>query len=146
MNKVISLKLASMILFWFGVVAMFFISIATFQEYATQGYIERLTPPGPSFFVINVFDFIWVTFGHMTHIISGYFLAKGNKGGFIFAIIISLWEVIGVAVIIDVLSPFGIAVRIIFAFVLFLLIYKRKELISLQSSNWRPWKNPTKIV
>ena len=144
LNKVISLNLASMILFWFGVIATFFIWLDLLIEYNTLGYIERLTPQGPSFFIFDLLDFSWHAFAHISHITAGYFLARGSKAGFVFAIIIALWEILGVLIIIDILSPFGIAVRIIFAFVLFLLVYRRKELSFLQSSNWRPWKNPLK--
>lgn len=147
LNKVISLKLASMILFWFGVIATFFIWLGIAGEYGRSGYIERLTPPEPSFFIFNILDFSWTAFAHIAHIIAGYFVARGNKTGFFFGIVISLYETVAFIVLFpeEVLSPFGVAVRIIFAFVLFLLIYKRKELSSLQSSSWRPWKNPTKI-
>src|SRR3990172_7529885 len=136
-----------MILFWFGVIATFFIWLDLLIEYNTLGYIERLTPQGPSFFIFDLLGFSWHAFVHIAHIIAGYFLARGSKSGFVFAIIISLYETVAFVGLFpeELLSPFGIGFRIIFAFVLFLLVYGRKELSSLQPSNWKPWKVRTKI-
>ena len=138
-----------MILFWFGVMTEFFILLGAYIEYKNYGYSEMLTPLPSNESVLNALIFVSSGFIHVIHIVSGYWLSKGTKKSAIMGVSLSLFEIVYYFVpdINPVLyTSHGIAIRVLFAFVLFLIIAGRKELDSLKSENWRPWKNPLKMI
>ena len=147
MNNVLHLKSAAIILFWFGVIAEFFILAGAALEYN-----QTSTFQGMSFdyifleWHVGTLFLTYTLFVHCVHISAGYFLSKGLKIGLILGISVGLYEII--AFLVPQINyeawtlPVGIAIRIIFIITLFLIIIGKKDLIKLQSENWRPWKNP----
>ena len=136
-----------MILFWFGIMTEFFILSGSLIQYKNYGYSEMLTPFASSESILNVLSFIYTGFGHLIHIVSGYWLSKGRKKGAILGASLSLYEI--VSFFVPHINPVlytadGIAIRILFALVVLLIISGRKGLNNLQSQKWRPWKNPLK--
>jgi len=146
LNKVLQLKIAALILFWFGIQAEFFILVGMPISYYRDGTIGGQYPQ--TIFEVwwrGAIFFMYTFFGHVTHIVSGYWLSKGNKKGIILSLSLCLYEIIPFLVPSESKNLFtwdGIGIRILFAFVIFLIVSGRKELIQLRSENWLPWKNP----
>jgi hypothetical protein len=149
LNKTMQLKIAAMILFWFGVVSQFLIIEVSVSEYLLYGKSKLLTPFGPNYYGwLNPFNFAYEGFVHLAHITAGYLLSKGSKKGVILGMVVSVFEIV------PFLTPnfingtlanqFSISYRILFGIVVLLIIFGRKELHILQSAGWRPWKNPLK--
>ncbi len=132
-QKAFRLKLASVILLWYGTYATFLI-IAGLTNPSTYHSLPLMPvklglPPA------------YLIFLHVPHILAGYWLAKGTRNGAALGIVVGLYEAIGL-----VISPFdflfggtNIPVRIVFAIVIALIISGRKDLAYLRSSRWRPW-------
>jgi len=147
LEKILRLKSASMLLFWFGIFAEFFILAGAISEYAKSGTFHAM-----SFefifqeFVVGILFLFYSLFVHLFHIAAGYLLARGLKIGIILGISVSLYEIVTFAVPEIVyeawLTPFGLAIRIIFIIVLILIIIGRNDYKKLERENWRPWKNP----
>ena len=139
------LKIAAMILFWFGVIWQFLAVIHFVLEYYHYRTffdidVELIFSEG-----IPVTLFFIHFFVHVQHIIGGYWLSRGKRAGVILGVSVSLYEIVSFLVpeVTSVLlTPEGITIRILFAIVIFLIVSGRKELTRLQSENWRPWKNP----
>lgn len=146
MDKILQLKIASFILFWFGVMAQLLVTAIIGSEYLNMGYSPYLTTENsdPSS-LKSIFNFVWYGFIHLVDLPIAYSISKGRKIGLILGIIISIWEIFGILSSQNVkflFTPEGMFIRILFAFALFLFLSGRKELASLKSENWRPWKNP----
>lgn len=143
LDKTMRLKIAALILFWFGVISTVFILRTSLPEYYNYGYSPTLTPDKSNLTRLpDVVYFTYYTFGHAPHILAGYGLAKGKKWGAILGIIVSLYETAVFIVVtpIPVLSAIhGIPIRILFAAVIWLVISGRKDLINLSSTKFRPW-------
>jgi hypothetical protein len=141
-----NLKIAAMILFWFGIYAEFLVLASFSILYYRYGTFEGNTLQQIfSGGFLNIIYFIYRQYGHGVHILSGYWLSKGRKKGIILGGSLCLYEIVSFLVpVIDpnLFTPYGMGVRILFAFVIFLLVIRRKELERLKSENWRPWKNP----
>lgn len=139
------LKTASMILFWFGILFQFFAIVRFAFDYNK----ETLFGMNPSFVnslgVIGIVWIIYLLFAHVTHIVSGLLISRGKSSGIVIGLILGFYEIVGFLIPSPdpvLFTPHGIGIRILFAFVIFLIISGRKELPILQSANWRPWKNP----
>lgn len=141
------LKIAAMLLFWFGVVYQFSAIISIPSEYYIHNTIQGARAVVIfSYWLFVLEGFIYPLFAHVAHIIAGYLLAKGNKIGAVAGITIGVWE-IGGYLTFDInetlTKPVGtVFLIILFAIVILLIISGRKEIASLKSENWRPWKNP----
>jgi len=141
------IKIAAIMLFWFGIFAEFFILAGAISEYAKSGTFHAM-----SFefifheFIIGILFLFYSLFVHLIHIAAGYLLARGLRIGIILGILVSFYEVVTFAlpeIVYEAwLTPFGFAIRIIFIIVLTLIIIGRNEYKQLQSENWRPWNNP----
>ena len=141
------IKLASMILFWFGIFAEFFILTGAASEYAKSGTFH-----GMSFefifqeFVVGILFLLYSFFVHLVHIAAGYFLARGLRIGLVLGILVSLYEIVTFAlpeIVYEAwLTPFGFSIRIVFIVVLILIVIGRNEYKQLEKEDWRPWKNP----
>jgi len=133
-----------MLLFWFGIVFQIFRFIILTGEYVLYGTIEHLTPEMIFDDSLSILYISYVLFIHFTHIVSGYWLSKGRKKGAIFGLGVGAYEILSFVIFNDpvLYTPYGMAIRILFAFVIYLIISGRKELITIGSENWRPWKNP----
>jgi len=140
LEKMLRLKSASMMLFWFGVIFESIIIIGFSSQYITKGYFEQLTVFPSTFLLFNIVNFTWLALGHIMHIVSAYFLSKGSR----FALIVCGYETIGFLILSPSVlsSPSGLGIRIYFVLIIILIILGRKDLSKLQSENWRPWKNP----
>jgi len=149
MKKITCLVLASLILFWFGVIWQFFgivgFSLEYDQEGSYQGYtFDRILSGG----LLTLPIFIHDLFAHVAHIAAGFWLSKGKQKGVIGGIAIGFYEILIFMlppfnyVLFD---PFGISLRILFVVVIVLIIIGRKERLILESKNWRPWKNFEKL-
>jgi hypothetical protein len=144
-GKTIHLKVASMLLFWFGVVAQSIIVFVVAVDYATLGYSRVLMPLGPDNILVQAHHVAYMGFAHFIHIVSAYWLAKGRKKGVVLGLCISAYEIVTF-----VLPPFnpglftpdGFAIRILFAVIIYFIVSGAGELDRLQLENWRPWKNP----
>jgi hypothetical protein len=140
-----------MILFWFGIFAENLVILVIVGEYKLYGYSTIVTPIRGPFLTdlswLNPINFAYMGFGHFVHIFSAYWLAKGVKKGLILSFSISLFEIVSFLIppYADLLTPSSITIRILFAVIIYLMISGRKELVRLQSENWRPWKNPKMI-
>ena len=138
-----------MILFWFGVIYQ----LSAITDYPREYYMHNTIQGAPadlifSHWLFTLEGFIYPLFGHVTHIIVGYLLAKGKKIGAIAGIAIGIWEIVPFFTLHineTLANPGDISVRILFGIVILLIILGRKELDNLQTENWRPWKNPRKV-
>ncbi|MGI0021495.1 MAG: hypothetical protein ACRD9Q_01415 [Nitrososphaeraceae archaeon] len=151
MNKTIRLKVASMILFWFGIsfeslvlirTALQYYKTGTILDEGTRAYISQ------DLIWFGVVHFASYMFGHIPHIIFGYWLSKGRMKGLVLGISIGLYEIVFYLVPKieqDLFTPYAMTIRILFAIVIFLIISGRKELDTLKLENWRPWKNPRTV-
>jgi len=144
---VLKLKIAAFILFWFGVVFEFVILSGAFVQFRLYGYSEILMPfKSEAYEIFNIPNLIYTGFVHFIHIVAGYWIAKGSNKGVILGIALAIFEIVPFLVIPasqqTLFTPQGIAIRILFAVVIWLIISGRKDLSKLQLSNWRPWKNP----
>jgi len=141
MERMLRLKSASMMLFWFGVIFESIIIIGFSAQYITNGYFEQLTVFGPFAPVLNMINFTWLLLGHIMHIVSAYFLSKGSRKGVVFALIVSGYETIGFLILSPSVfsSPSGLGIRIYFVIIIILIILGRKDLSKLRTQNWRPW-------
>ena len=133
-----------MILFWSGVIAESIMLLGSIREYVLH---HTLFQYPESWFSNNyiVLILIYYLFVHVSHIVAGYLLAKGTKKGLVLGLTVGLYEIFAFfipPIPSDLFTPGGIAFRILFAFVIFLIIAGRKEIVNLQKENWRPWKNP----
>ena len=115
-----------------------------YNQYQIYGEFEDFTFLGLSFPLLNIGLFVWTIGAHFMHVVSGYWIAKGLKKGIVFGFIVSGWETVGFLILFqDVLFlPHGLAIRILFAAVMFFMIYGIKDLTKLKSANWKPWMNP----
>lgn len=144
-GKTIHLKVASMLLFWFGVAAQSIIVFVVTVDYATLGYSRVLMPLGPDNILVQAHHIAYMGFAHFIHIVSAYWLAKGRKKGVVLGLCISVYEIVTF-----VLPPFnpglftpdGFAIRVLFAVIIYFTVSGAGELDRLRSENWRPWKNP----
>jgi len=146
MEKMLRLKSASMMLFWFGILAQLITVWFVISDVSEYGYPRFLTYDGTDKLTPdNVFGYAYFGFIHLVHVLAGYLLAKGSKKGIWLGIGISIFEIV------DAFSPSSIQymqtaswilVRIYFAIVIALIVTGRGELDNLKSENWRPWKNP----
>lgn len=145
MEKTFRLKIAAMILFWFGIILELF-GITLFLLDYRHGMFEGMNISFIySLGLLGIGLIVYDLFVHVIHIIAGLLLSWGKIGGIILGLIVSLYEIIAFLLPdIDplVFTPAGASIRILFVFVIFLIISDRKKLASLQSENWRPWKNP----
>lgn len=156
LNNLTKLKIAAILLFWFGVwaqsVAVFILVMGYgFKLQSYQGGIPlvplqdihgNLDVLGSVDMYLNVLGFQGV---HFTHIVSAYWLSKGRKKGWVVAIAVSIYEIVSfLTPTVDpgLFTPYGFAIRVLFAIIIFLSISGRKKLIALRYENWRPWKNP----
>jgi len=141
------LKTASMMLFWFGILAQSITILIVSSEYFEYGYSAYLQGYEEKDYLVSneVMKFAYYGFIHCAHIVAGYLLAKGKKQGILWGIGVCAVEIIGA------FSPSSfqyvqtlgwIGIRIFFVIVLLLIISGRKELVRLKTENWRPWKNP----
>ena len=146
MNKKTRLKVAALILFWFGVIWQFLSLVGYTLEYHLHGTFEGHTPEVVFYDWLSGAGYIaYSAFFHVVHIIAGFWLASGRQKGVYLGISVSLYEILAFLVPhIDpiLFTPVGIPIRILFVFVIFLIISGRKELVNLKSENWRPWKKP----
>ena len=136
-------------LFWFGIVFEFIMLYGSYAEYRLHGQIKTLMPfESEQYEILNIINFIYLGFGHFIHIFAGYWIAKGHRKGVIIGIALSTYEIVsfllpGTSYVL--LEPSGIAIRIFFGVVIWLIITGRKDLHKLKIENWRPWKNPKTI-
>jgi hypothetical protein len=148
LEKTIRLKIAAMMLFWFGIIFESVILLSALFEFAKKGTLTELTPQLLFFGIsitFGIFYFFYTFLGHFIHIVAGYWLSKGRKKGIVVGLFMSFYEIISFFVpdINSVLyTPLGIAFRVFFAITIFLIITGTRDLFLLQSENWRPWKNP----
>lgn len=146
LNKVLQLKIGSMMLFWFGVFAELVILSGLWLRHY-QGIELFFIIPNDT--LTNIWNISYEYFGHFIHIIAAYLISKGKKIGVILALAISSYEILGFLVPVvhpSVFTVQGFGIRILFALVIILIIFGRKELSKLQTQNWRPWKNPKKSI
>ena len=140
------LKTASMMLFWFGILAQSIVILFAVPEYVEYGYSPYLAPEKEGQITLkNIINFTYHGFIHCVHIIAGYFLATGKKKGIVIGLGISLLEIFGAFSpgSIEYMNTLGwIVIRIFFVVVIVLIISGRKDLSKLQTTNWRPWKDP----
>ncbi|HEV2192379.1 MAG TPA: hypothetical protein VGR54_02035 [Nitrosopumilaceae archaeon] len=143
MNKVLQLKVAALILFWSGVIVESIMLLGSIHEYLLHHTLFQYPESWFSNSYI-VMMLIYYLFVHVSHIVAGYLLAKGKKIGAVAGIAVVVYETVFFIAITpqEVFSAGGIGVRILFVIVGVLIISGRKELGSLQSENWRPWKKP----
>ena len=149
MDKIIHIKIASILLFWFGVIAQLITVFLVTVEYTIPGRSYHILPIFGPYNWVTVQIIAYVGFAHFIHIVAAYWLSKGRKKGIVLGLGISLYEIIPFLNGFDLIDPtesiysiFGLFVRALFAVIIFLMISGRKELVRLQSENWRPWKNP----
>ena len=145
MDKVTRLKIAAMILFWFGVIFQFSAIISYSREINIHGTIQG----APVDIIFSNWFLVLVNipnllFAHVAHIIAGYLLAKGKKVGAVAGIAVVFYETVLFIAITpqNVFSADGIGFRILFVILGILIVSGRKELVNLKSENWKPWKNP----
>lgn len=140
--EALRLKIASMILFWFGVIAELIVIVIALGQFYYDGYSRFLTPFKSSDVLLNTANFVYTTFGHFVHMVSAYWLAKGTRKGIILALSLSIYEIVSFLVPRldpDVYTISGFGIRVIFAIIIALLVLGRKDLPILKSANWRPW-------
>jgi len=136
-----------MMLFWFGVVAEFFILLGAILEFEKSGTFHEMSIDFIfQEFTIGILFLFYSLFAHLFHIATGYLLARGLKVGIILGVIVSLYETVNFLkpdIVYDAwLTPDGLSIRIIFIIALILIITSRKEYNQLKTENWRPWKDP----
>ncbi len=137
------LKIAAIILFWFGIIFQFSAIISYSREIYNHGTIQGA--PVDIIFsnwflvLVNIPNLLFV---HVVHIIAGYLLAKGKKVGAFAGTAVVVYETVLFIAITpqEVFSAGGIGFRILFVIVGILIVSGRNELFKLQSENWRPWK------
>ena len=148
MKKITSLKLSSSILFWFGVLFQFFVSIGAIAAYYLHETIGGLSIELIFSEWFGTLFILYTLFGHFMHITFAYWISKGKIAGIILGLGISVWEIVPFLFPESALFttpggiPIGIPIRILFVVVILLIIYGRTSQKELQSQNWRPWKNP----
>jgi len=140
------LKIAAMMLFWFGIVWQSLHLMRYLPEIFSTGTMNGLT------YELIFADVLWgiifipyTLFGHLIHIGAGYWISKGSKIAVIVGVGLSLYEIISFfvpEVNPAVLSVSGITVRVFFGIVIVLLVLGSKDLSKLKTENWRPWKHP----
>ncbi|MGI0087367.1 MAG: hypothetical protein ACREBI_05350 [Nitrosotalea sp.] len=133
-------------MFWFGVVTEFIVlagfSIAYYRHGTFGGILAGDIYSGG---ILNILYFLYLQFGHGVHILSGYWLSKGTKKGIVLGLSLCLFEIVPFLVPnvpSNWFDPQGIGLRIMFAFLIFLIVLGRKERLNLRTENWRPWKKP----
>lgn len=145
MEKLLRLKSASMMLFWFGILAQSItvwfvigdVSEYGYARFLTYDKTDKLTPA-------NLFGYAYFGFIHLVHVLAGYLLAKGSRKGIWLGLGISIYEIIGAfspSSIQYMQTASWITIRIYFAIVIALILTGRSELNNLKLTNWRPWKN-----
>lgn len=144
MKKIVRLKSASMMLFWFGVLAQSITVIFVTTDFIKYGYSPYLIRwESNELTLINAFNIAYFGFIHLVHVLAGYFLAKGTKKGIALGIGIAALEIIGAfssSSLQYLQTASWITIRIYFVIVIFLIITGKKDLLKLQSVNWRPWR------
>lgn len=142
-DRKIFLKISAWILFWFGVANELLIILESLNDVSLYGYSSVLTPFPSEQLALNTANLIYNAFGHFMHIVAGFWLAKGTKKGIVFAISLSLYEIIPFLTPMELseLTSIGYLIRILFGAIILLTILGRKELKRLGYENWRPWHN-----
>lgn len=145
MDRILTLKISALILFWFGIIAQSIIVLGSLSELSLDGHLTFLIRYSEKEVFHNAVNFTYLGFGHFVHIVAAYWLAKGTKKGIILALAISIYEIVtflppGLNQYLFTYSSIGI--RILFGVVIVLIILGRKELERLRFAHWRPWKNP----
>ena len=145
LKKIVRLKSASMMLFWFGIIAQLVTVWFVISDYSEHGYVKYLTYEGRGELTpANVLGYAYSGFIHLVHVLAGYLLAKGSKKGIVLGIGIGILEIVGAfspSSIQYIQTAGWILIRIYFVIVIALILTGRSELDNLKSANWRPWKN-----
>jgi len=151
-----------MLLFWFGVAAQLIIVFIAAVDHAVRGYSD-IIPFTDLDDLDDVPSILYPGFAHFIHMVAAYWLSKGRKKGLALGLFISTYEIVSFLIpavnlgTIHLLpgpymeeffmpsispllyAPQGFVIRVLFAVIIYLMISGRKELINLQTMNWRPW-------
>lgn len=143
LNKVARLKIAAMILFWFGVFFEFLVLADLPTEYYKRGTVGGIPLEIQLSTWVTILNLVYNEFIHVAHIMTGYWLSKGTKHGVVLGVVVGIYEtaswISGNLHTGLLFNPDSIAFRILFAIVIFLIISGRKDLDKLQTEKWRPW-------
>src|SRR6267378_5762374 len=93
LNKVLQLKIAAMMLFWFGIVVESITFLGAIQEYLLHHTLFHNPESwfSNSFIVMLI---IYYMFVHVSHIVAGYLLAKGKKIGALAGMAVVVYETV----------------------------------------------------